>query len=516
MQLKYFNVMSLVIFLQLGLLAKSDKFRCTWREDPSTSMVVGWDQVSGNLPVVFFDTKDHGNDVSKYRYKKSPDIVRVFHEMNNTFARFNNLAPNTVYYLIIKDSEGQSRQLSFRTAPNDPNARLSIIAGGDSRNQREACKKANALVAKLHPNFILFGGDMTESDNAFQWKQWFDDWQLTITKEGRLTPVMVARGNHEYSNKSLVELFDLPFLNLYYKFNFCGNLLSIYTLNSLISAVGDQKDWLQSQLAADQDKTWRIAQYHFPIRPHTKAKIDRNDQAIHWASLFSRYSLQLAIESDAHLAKITYPIKPFGGPGADEGFVRDDERGTVYLGEGGWGAPLRENDDNKSWTMESASFNHFNWIWVDQNSMQVRTVKTDKSQNVSELSLNDVFAIPAGIELWKMGESVVYTIDKKSGNNEEIMLAARNPNPDNKNLMTLKAGPEGRIKFGYTLDKHSDLEFAVYDSKEAEVLKTSLPTQAPGKYERFFEMKNLPPGKYLMIVRANKKPIQRYLVFKPN
>ncbi|MBL7831505.1 MAG: fibronectin type III domain-containing protein, partial [Saprospiraceae bacterium] len=105
-----------------------------WREDPSTSMVVGWDQLSGTAPVVFFDTKDHGNDLSKYRYKKNPDAVRVFHEMNNTFARFNNLLPNTVYFLIIKDSEGQSRRLSFRTAPNDPNTRLSIIAGGDSRN----------------------------------------------------------------------------------------------------------------------------------------------------------------------------------------------------------------------------------------------------------------------------------------------------------------------------------------------------------------------------------------------
>lgn len=514
MPVKFFFTSLFILLLQFTSSAKSDKFRCMWREDPSTSMVVGWDQLSGTAPVVFFDTKDHGNDLSKYRYKKNPDAVRVFHEMNNTFARFNNLLPNTVYFLIIKDSEGQSRRLSFRTAPNDPNTRLSIIAGGDSRNQRDACKKANSLVAKLHPHFVLFGGDMTESDNAFQWKQWFEDWQLTITEDGRMTPVVVARGNHEYSNKSLIEMFDLPFTNLYYKLNFGGNLLSIYTLNSLISAIGDQKDWLQTQLAGDQDKTWRIAQYHYPIRPHTKAKIDRNDQAIYWASLFSRYGLQLAIESDAHLAKITYPIKPFSGPGADEGFIRDDEKGTVYVGEGGWGAPLRENDDNKSWTMEGGSFNHFNWIWVDQNSMQIRTVKTDKAQNVSELSLNDVFAIPAGIDLWKMGESVVCTIDKKTNSSEEMMLAARSENPESKNLMALKTDATGRIQFGYTLDKQSDLEFALYDNKEKEVVKTSLPTQAPGKYQRFFDLKTLPPGKYMLIVRANKKPIQKYQVFK--
>ncbi len=512
MRIKFFLFIVLSIILAKGLSAKSDKFRCMWRQDPATSMTIGWDQVSGTSPVVYFDTKDHGNDVAKYRYKKMPDTTRVFHEMRNTFVRFNNLVPNTVYYLIVKDSEGQSRRLSFRTAPNDADTRLSIIAGGDSRNQREACCKANLLVSKLHPHFVLFGGDMTDNDNAAQWKTWLEDWQLTITEDGRMTPIVVSRGNHEYSNKTLIELFDLPFTNLYYKLAFGGNLLSVYTLNSLISAAGDQKDWLQEQLAADQDFIWRMTQYHFPIRPHVKIKTNKNDQAIHWSNLFKSYDVGVAIESDAHLAKITYPIKPYSGPGSDEGFIRDDQGGTVYLGEGGWGAPLRKNDSNKSWTMESGSFNHFNWLWVDRNDIQIRTVKTLNADQVVPLNINNVFAIPEGIDLWSMAGNVVYTIDKKSRPSAETLLAGRGDDASQTTL--LKASADGKVRFGYTLDAQANLEFSLYNNNHVEVLKTALPTQAPGKYERNFELKSLPPGKYLLIIRANKKLIQKYKILK--
>lgn len=515
MKLKFWVFCLIFCFIGHNTFAKSSKFRCMWRDNPATSMVIGWDQESGSSPLVFFDTKDHGNEVSKYRFQKKTDSVVSFHEMNNNFARFNNLLPNTVYYFIIKDNEGQSERYSFKTAPADPNERLSIVAGGDSRNQREACRKANLMVSKLHPNFVLFGGDMTESDNAFQWKQWLDDWQLTISPEGRMTPIIVARGNHEYTNNTLVQLFDVAATGLYYKFDFGGNLLSVYTLNSLISAGGDQKDWLQTQMAGDQDKTWRMAQYHFPMRPHTKVKVDRNDQAIYWATLFSRYSLNVAVESDAHVAKITYPIKPFAGLGADQGFIRDDETGTVYLGEGGWGAPLRQNNDNKNWTMESGSFNHFNWLWVDQNAIQVRTVKTDNANNVANLNLNNVFAIPQGIDLWKMGADVVYTINRKAPNSENVLLASRSPEADQSHNLNLKADPTGKIRFGYSLDQHSDVEFAVYSTaNKTEVLKSALPSQAPGKYERNLEISALPPGKYMLIIRANKKLIQKYNLFK--
>jgi len=60
-------------------------------------------------------------------------------------------------------------------------------------------------------------------------------------------------------------------------------------------------------------------------------------------------------ENDTHLIKRTWPTRPATETGGEEGFVRDDVEGTVYVGEGGWGAPLKVNDDNKCWTREGMS-----------------------------------------------------------------------------------------------------------------------------------------------------------------
>ena len=118
----------------------------------------------------------------------------------------------------------------------------------------------------------------------------------------------------------------------------------------------------------------------------------------------------MVVESDAHTSKSTYPIIPSLDASSDEGFVRDDARGTVFVGEGCWGAPLRSADDNKSWTRDSGSFNQFKWIFVDQNKIEVRTVKVDNASSVSELKEEDRFTLPAGIDLWNPSAGTVQTI----------------------------------------------------------------------------------------------------------
>lgn len=512
----------LIIFLSLlasvsvcnPSFGKADKFRCMWRESPATTMVIGWNQVSGINPIICFGPIDYGQDASKYPSVKKADRVVAFHEMSNHFVRLTGLKPNTNYFFIIKDSEGVSKRYYFRTTPDDPTSRLSIAAGGDSRNMREACRKANLMVAKLKPHFVLFGGDMTDSDSPMQWIQWMDDWQYTIADDGRMTPIVVARGNHEYSNQSLIDLFDVASSNLYYKLTFCGDLLSVITLNSLIATGGDQKDWLASALAGDQDKTWRIVQYHFPIRPHTSAKLERNDQAVNWSTLFQKYNVNLAIESDAHLAKITHPIKPFLGPGNDEGYIQDAS-GTTYIGEGGWGAPLRQNNDDKDWTMASGSFNHFNWLWVDQMGIQIRTVKTDAAEKVEELNANNPFAIPKGIDLWNMGENgTTVTLPRKDFNNNGLFASRGSETESAPSIEVLRPDGTGKIRFSYTLDAKSDLQLALIDGKDKAIQSTTVPAQAPGRYDRQIETRNVPPGKYILILKANGKLMKKFIVMK--
>lgn len=396
--------------LQVSLWAETARYRCMWREEPSTTMVIGWDQVSGYNAVLKYDVVDHGGNAKAYRYSAKPAAKISAKGMNNHFVRLTHLNPNTTYYFVIQDTEGVSKRLSFRTTPDNPNLRLSVIAGGDSRNHRKARITGNKIVSRLKPHFVMFGGDMTAGDTDKEWVEWLDDWQYTTSSDGRLTPIVVTRGNHEASNNSLVQIFDVATPQLYYALTFGGNLVRVYTLNTLIPSGGDQRMWLERDLAANQKVSWRIAQYHHTIRPHTRSKPERDELLLNWSTLFNKYKLRLVVESDAHVVKWTYPIKPSRAPGSQMGFIRDDVNGTVYVGEGCWGAPLRENNDDKTWTRNSGSFNQFKWIFIDRRKIEVRTVIIDGSSGVQEVNADNVFEMPRGLSLWNPSNGPVVTL----------------------------------------------------------------------------------------------------------
>ncbi len=399
-------------------VAKVDRLRASLRSDPATSIVIGWDQVSGTAPLLVFDTASHNGDIPSYTSSQMVDAENDYAGMQNKFVRLEGLTPNTVYYFVIVDSEGVSKEYSFETLPNTSEERISIIAGGDSRNYRKARQSANKMVAKLHPHMVMFGGDMTGGDNAEQWYAWMNDWQLTITEQGRLIPVVTARGNHEYSNRSIMELFDVPTKSNYYSLRIGGNLAQLYTLNSLIAAGGEQAAWLEQELITHhQDVYWQLSQYHFATRPHTKRKAERNDQLNYWSTLFYKYGVDLVVESDAHVVKTTYPLKPGKEKGSQQGFVRDDKKGTVYVGEGCWGAPLRPNNDDKKWTRASGSFNQFKWLFIDKKGIEVRTVLTDTADKVGDECFYDRFCIPSDIGIWDPPTGDVLLIEQRDVSN---------------------------------------------------------------------------------------------------
>jgi len=405
-----FKFSVLLFLLPLLVAGKADKFRAIFTTDPSTSITIAWNQISGEAPAVYYDITDFGQASQSYGSSVQPHKIVSAKGMNNHFVQLTGLLPATKYYFVVKDSDATSRRLYFTTLPDHIYERLSIIAGGDSRNNRVARQSANLMVSKLKPHVVLFGGDMTGGDNSKQWPQWMDDWQLTTTTDGRMTPIIPARGNHEYSNQTLVDLFDVPNEDVYYAVNLGGNLIRSYTLNSLISAGGNQAKWLEADLQKSEDAIWKFAQYHYPIRPHTAKKRNRENQWNSWAGLFYEYGVNLVVECDAHTVKTTWPVRPSNDPGNEEGFIRDDENGTIYVGEGCWGAPLRPNNNDRNWTRASGSFNQFKWLYVDAHSIEIRSVKTDNATVVAELNEDNRFYSPEGIDIWKPPTGDVITI----------------------------------------------------------------------------------------------------------
>ncbi|TPN85149.1 purple acid phosphatase family protein [Aquimarina algicola] len=446
----------LILLIGIQTYASNDKYRLTLRGNPATSIVIGWNQISGSSPTVYYGTTDHGTNYNNYSNSKTVDRSVSYKGMNNNFARLIGLRPNTAYYFVIRDSQGTSSRFWFKTAPAD-RSRLSFIAGGDSRNNRTPRRNANSLVAKLKPHAVFFGGDMTNGDSSSEWRTWFDDWQLTIARDGRMFPIVATRGNHEDSNNSIYNLFDVPSSGVYYAITFGDNLIRAYTLNTESSISGNQTNWLRSDLGSNNNVTWKMAQYHKPMRPHVSSKREGNSQYSNWARLFYDYGVKLVVECDSHTVKTTWPVRPSTGSGSDEGFIRDNTNGTVYVGEGCWGAPLRSNNDSKNWTRNSSRFNQFKWIFVDENKIETRTVRVDNASSVGEVSNNNVFQAPANIDIWRPSNGSVVTINKST---------TVDPDPDNGTVeVAISTGNDDveEDKNGRLYTDSSDLEL-VYDS----------------------------------------------------
>jgi len=70
-------------------------------------------------------------------------------------------------------------------------------------------------------------------------------------------------------------------------------------------------------------------------------------------------------------------------PKGEQGFRRVSQGGTVFIGEGGWGAPLRSVSDPKIWTMKSARINHVFFIEIhpegdyDLKVLEVKAAQRD-------------------------------------------------------------------------------------------------------------------------------------------
>ncbi|MEA2012050.1 MAG: metallophosphoesterase family protein [Verrucomicrobiota bacterium] len=403
-----------VLLLSLTAMANTDKYRLSYRTNPATSIVIGWNQVSGNSPKVYYGKKDFGIDWKKYPKNHGVDNKTDYKNIDSRFARLTGLEAATAYFFVIKDSEGVSKRYWFKTAPDKPTP-FTFIAGGDSRTHREPRRKGNKLVAKLRPLFILFGGDYTTNGTQKQWEKWFDDWQLTISDDGRMYPIIAAHGNHEnYDMQMMCKLFDAPNADVYYSLPIAGKMLRIWTLNTELERDSikwkSQILWLKEDMKKHHDVNWKLVDYHRPMRPHTAGKQEGLGRIKAWAQTFYDNGVDLVVESDTHMVKRTYPLKPSKGKDSYEDFTIDVERGSVYIGEGSWGAPTRPVNDNKPWTMASASFYQFKLIHVSKENLESRVVKFENVDEVEALTEKNLFDIPQNLSIWEPESGAVLSL----------------------------------------------------------------------------------------------------------
>jgi len=410
-------------------------FRASYRDDPATTIVISWaDNGTSTNARIYYGTTDHGTNYNLYPNNHGIDRTENHRGMNNRFARLTGLTPNTIYYFVVKDDEGLSSRMSFRTLSDDPNVPILFISGGDTRTGvlfiefeadkcRERRQRGNRLVANIRPDFVAFSGDYVFSGLVnSQWVDWFADWDLTIGEEGRLTPVLPVFGNHELS-EDIYKFFDIPNSNAYFALTFGGSLIRIYQLNSEIECNSSQLNWLTNDLQLHTNTSaepyWKAVQYHIPLVPHGEYS-PMNSLISCWAPLFHQYKVRLALEGHTHIQKVTWPVIPSNAAGSDNGFIRDDINGCVFAGEGCWGAPLRNlytyhsPDAAFNWTRNQGKFTGFFLIKVTKQKIELQTVMFHNASdvaNVGQVQPHDLpGTLPSGLKYWTPSNGQVVEI----------------------------------------------------------------------------------------------------------
>ncbi|TLM74445.1 DNRLRE domain-containing protein [Microbulbifer harenosus] len=417
--------------------AATKHYRLVWDKDGSNSAVIGFSpDGSSSNPYVSYGYSTNESSWSNV----AVNATRSFGgSITSHFVRLENLTPDSAIYFRVCDQNGCGERFWFKTAP-DTAEPFVLVAGGDTRTGHTTRRQGNQLLAKIRPLAVMHGGDFTDANSATQMSAFLDDWTLTYSSDQidgisykRIYPLIPTHGNHEDNNYStLCQVFGVDFdedgncnPNDTYGAVQISPLLRVYTLNSQFQNSGwssyaaSMNTWLQSDLSAyGNNSDWRFAQYHKPIFPHYTGKSDNPTLFNWWAQAFYDYSMNLVVESDTHLTKLTQALVPSGN-----NFSATGNGGTVYVGEGSWGAPARSANDPKSWTIDLASIQQFKVIQVSANELAVRTAEFDSSAATLSLAQReaDSLLLPANVNWWSangIGETL--TLNRNGANRSVI------------------------------------------------------------------------------------------------
>ncbi len=359
--------------------------RVIWLEDPAHSATLVWiTDDPGDDHRAYFDTQPRNGETDAYRHEI--EASRTIEETNGNVwfhhAELDDLHPSTTYHFTVESDGETGPERHFETAPADDRP-VDLLYGGDSRSNPENRREVNRRIRTLFDENdrligMIHGGDYVETALIWdQLAQWLDDWELTNADDGGVIPIVPARGNHEFSPAQATDeldnyngMFGLPGGpdNDYWTTTI-GSRIAIVTLDTNGTLGGEQREWLDEQLATLTDEyTWVIPSYHRPAYPAVKRAGAARQ---HWVPLFEQYDVDLVLESDGHVLKRTVPIR--------DGEQADD--GIVYVGEGGLGVKQRSPKDR--WFLESPGMatasHHVQLLSFGPEKLDYRAIALDGS-----------------------------------------------------------------------------------------------------------------------------------------
>lgn len=352
--------------------------RVIWTVSPESQATVSWTTgQAGARHVVHYDVQPRGGRPEAYASKidgqKNGRFSGKDPEMYYHHAVLGGLRPSTTYYFVVASDGAASREFHFVTAPAE-DVPFRLIFGGDSRSDAQSRRKMNAVMAAAmakDPGILALchGGDyISRGTRLLDWNEWLHDHEQAVTPEGRILPVIPARGNHERTGAQYDEVFNTPgAAGKNYFATKIGPELLLVALNTNVSTAGEQAAFLERTLRESAKTRWQLALYHRPAYPAVKSPSSGKEA---WVPVFEKFNLDLACEADGHNIKRTVPIR-------DD---KHDPTGVTYIGEGGLGVGQRTPDDDL-WYLEApgkaGKGHHYFLLDVRRDGLRVRVILMD-------------------------------------------------------------------------------------------------------------------------------------------
>ncbi len=378
----FFTIMVLLVILSISAQAEDLPLEThlTWdHDDTAHTVVVTWvTKEADSGDIVRYDSVSHMGD-SGYRYtatgihNPNPDEDEYFHEVELT-----NLTPDTVYCFTaggMKGGFGAERQL--RTAP-DQSTNITFVVGGDSRTNPEMRDNISRSMASFNPSFVIYTGDAVNNGTSeAEWDDWFAGMdKYWISNQSSLTiPIIPALGNHEKNATLYYMQYGLPGNHRWYSLDW-GPDLHIIVLDSYSDIAGEERSWLENDLATHANTSWKAVFFHEPVFSGGEhgSNIEERES---WVPLFDKYRVDLVVTGHDHGYERTYPINLSI---SNQSPVTAPDRGTVYIVSAGWGATLYKGTPR--WWSSYGPVSKYQFTLIDldaKGSLRIRAIDQNGS-----------------------------------------------------------------------------------------------------------------------------------------
>ncbi len=310
--------------------------------DPRTSIVVSWRTLDDETRAgkVRFGAGGALTDETTaltFAYQSGiggvGELVRI-HE-----AHLCGLSADTEYtYQIVSDDAHVSPLYTFRTAPDvaaTPDAEIIVASVGDSRDGYLVWAQLVEQLRMRTPDLVLFSGDAV-TIGAFQeeWEEFFAAGEPLFAR----VPVLCAHGNHELNAVNFYSQFAMPGDEQNFSFDYGHAHITV--LNDSPEQVGDLtgkiRDFLRADLAAHENRPWKIVNHHRPIYSASTRHGTDTTLQMAWAPLYDQFRVDLVLNGHDHNYERTHPMKNLQRQATPA-------EGTIYVVSGGAGASLYGN-----------------------------------------------------------------------------------------------------------------------------------------------------------------------------